>query len=150
MIKFDPNNNLWRGAAPTTPSDWKAVRDRGIVSILDLETYPMDFFGNARCRAVLDAWYSGRGVRVTPCPMGAVLPPTKARLELAMTLIGALPRPLLVHCREGVDRTGVVVAYYQNRVMGRSRDECMQGMLDAGFHRGRYFWWLPFIYAILY
>jgi protein tyrosine phosphatase (PTP) superfamily phosphohydrolase (DUF442 family) len=42
-------------------------------------------------------------------------------------------RPLLVHCRHGSDRTGVVVAAYRIVVEGWSKEEALRELREGGF-----------------
>lgn len=84
-------------------------------------------------------------------PMSPLKPPSLAQVVEAYEMMNSLdvPRPLLVHCREGVDRTGVVCAYYRVVAEGWSPADAMQEMLSLGFHRWRYLYWLPQIRRLL-
>ncbi|UQZ89134.1 protein-tyrosine-phosphatase [Deltaproteobacteria bacterium Smac51] len=59
---------------------------------------------------------------------------------MALNLIQSEPGPVLVHCRHGADRTGVVMAMYRIIIEGWTRDEAMTEMLRGGYgfhHRKR-------------
>jgi protein tyrosine/serine phosphatase len=43
-------------------------------------------------------------------------------------------QPVFVHCRQGRDRTGVVVAVYRMEIDGWSREEAEEEMQAYGFH----------------
>jgi len=42
-------------------------------------------------------------------------------------------QPVLVHCRHGSDRTGIMVAVYRIVVEGWSKAEATDGMINGGF-----------------
>jgi len=84
--------------------------------------------------------------------LSAVFPPDKQQVEQCMLWLAG-PRGdgkrILVHCRDGVDRTGIVVTVYLRHVHKWSRARCMRYLIATGFHYGRYWWWLPFIWRLL-
>jgi protein tyrosine phosphatase (PTP) superfamily phosphohydrolase (DUF442 family) len=55
---------------------------------------------------------------------------------LAFLAIVSDPRnqPVFVHCREGVDRTGMMVAVYRMVVQGWSKERALAEMKDMGFN----------------
>ncbi len=55
-----------------------------------------------------------------------------AHLALFVAIARTAPKPIYVHCRAGVDRTGVLVAAYRVLVDGVSRDEAIAEM--ARYH----------------
>ncbi len=62
---------------------------------------------------------------------------TDEHVIAALRLIRSEPGPILVHCRHGADRTGLVVAMYRIIFEGWSREEARREMLYGGygFHR---------------
>ena len=43
-------------------------------------------------------------------------------------------QPVFVHCRQGVDRTGLMIAVYRIVIQGWERDEAVREMKYVGFH----------------
>lgn len=82
-------------------------------------------------------------------PMSMVLPPTRKQLVQGVQFILTAPKPVYVHCHDGVDRTGCMLAAYAVLVQKRPSREVVKHMLDEGFHTYRYFWWLPFLLEAL-
>lgn len=82
-------------------------------------------------------------------PLGVWRCPNESELQAAAVLMTVLPKPLFVHCRKGVDRTGAAVAYYRVMVDRINPYDAIDEMLAAGFHRYRYFYWLPELKEIL-
>ena len=109
-------NGLWRGSRPQTDADWKNLEG---FAILDLERMPAKRF---------DAWF----------PLQSVFPPLKFRVAMVLnTLLAQRSRPVFMHCRSGVDRTGFVVAKYRVLVQGWSKADARKEMKEQGNH-----WWL--------
>jgi protein-tyrosine phosphatase len=78
-------------------------------------------------------------------PMSDIFPPSAAQLK---TIVALLQKQLkkgnvYVHCLHGVDRTGMVIAAYDIIAKGRSADVAIKNMLDQGFHKFPYLYWLP-------
>lgn len=48
--------------------------------------------------------------------------------------------PIYLHCEDGVDRTGMMVALYREKFDRWSADQAYREMLASGFHRS--FWWM--------
>lgn len=56
-------------------------------------------------------------------PLAGDKAPTRDTMQALVTLMRTVPRPLLVHCEHGADRTGLAVALYLSAVAGRPHDE---------------------------
>ena len=55
-----------------------------------------------------------------------------ARRAEVLAIIQEAPKPVLISCRAGVDRTGVIAAAYRILVDGKSQEEAIKEM--DGFH----------------
>lgn len=51
----------------------------------------------------------------------------------ALNVIKTAPKPILVHCRHGSDRTGVVVAMYRIVFQGWTKEEALNELLNGGY-----------------
>lgn len=60
---------------------------------------------------------------------------TTTRLTEILMGINSSPRPVLIHCQYGRDRTGLVIAAYRVTVQGWSKDSAMKEAVDMGYHR---------------
>jgi protein tyrosine/serine phosphatase len=56
-----------------------------------------------------------------------------SRLIYLLELVNGVPKPVLVHCQHGQDRTGLVIAAYRVRIMGWSKDQSMNEALAFGY-----------------
>jgi uncharacterized protein (TIGR01244 family) len=85
------------------------LRDKGIRTVINL-----------RGANPGSAWYrdevrvtAAAGVNYVSLPMSAVREPDDALLASLISALAAAPKPLLIHCRSGADRTGLAAALYQ-------------------------------------
>ena len=58
---------------------------------------------------------------------------TDKEIIAALKVIKSAPKPILVHCRHGSDRTGVVVAMYRIVFQGWTREEALNELLNGGY-----------------
>ncbi len=128
---------VYRGPRPTSKRD---IEIGGWTTIINLQC---DSFEVAQV-AEEKAWCQELSVKFIHLPMSMFTPPDSEQIQKAINAIKSSIN-VLVHCYQGVDRTGLVIAsyrmVYQNWTYGKAIGE----MLDAGFHLDRYFWWLPLV-----
>jgi tyrosine-protein phosphatase SIW14 len=133
---------VYRGPRVDVPSDYGLLQiSLGIKTVLNLES---GFFEVSRSKLNSEfTALTSLGMIPLHLEMSWILPPTIDEIEAAYTVLLA-PKycPVYVHCKMGLDRTGVVIAAYRVLFQGWSVDDAVQEMLDLGFHYW-YFWWLP-------
>ncbi len=77
--------------------------------------------------------------------MSAKFIPHRENLIKLLDAFKTAPRPILIHCLAGVDRTGEASAIYQMLYMGKSKEEALEmltpdyGHLEKRFPAKRYF-----------
>ncbi len=59
-------------------------------------------------------------------PLSADIQPSLAEMETLIELMRAAPKPLLVHCKQGADRTGLALALYAYAIEGKPAPESAQ------------------------
>ena len=106
---------VYRSAQPV--GDWPArVRDDHLATVLNL-----------RGGSDSDLWYraeveatSQLGVAFYDLPLSATVRPTRRQLLSVLDLLDRCRYPLLIHCKSGSDRTGLVSALYLMSRAGHS------------------------------
>ena len=85
---------------------------------------------NLRGRNTDEKWYieelkvsSEYGVRHYDIALSAHLEPTREETKILMGFIKSAPRPVLIHCQAGADRTGLVAAMWKVIVNKESKTE---------------------------
>lgn len=73
-------------------------------------------------------------------PMSATRQMTRDQAMKLVTLMKDAPKPILVHCKTGADRTGLVSVIYANQVAGIDEEEAEQQLTPFYGHFG-----IPFL-----
>ncbi len=119
MLVFDHGliRKFWRNEAEIAPGVWRSnqpdpaaiarLRARGIRAVLNLRgqtEWGSYLLERAACR---DA-----GIALYDLKLSAQRLPAREELLELDRLFGLLPRPFLIHCKSGADRTGLASAVY--------------------------------------
>jgi protein tyrosine phosphatase (PTP) superfamily phosphohydrolase (DUF442 family) len=97
---------VYRSAQPSAASLHRRIRADGLRSVLNLRgANPQHGWYQEECAAT-----EAHGIPHFDLAMGTVDVPTGAKLREIITMIDACPKPMLIHCQSGIDRTGVVSA----------------------------------------
>jgi protein tyrosine/serine phosphatase len=110
---------FYRSAQLSTDELQTAIRDHGIKAILNLrgahpgEPWYDDEVAASRALGVAHYDYGLSAYRIV----------TEQQIADLLGIIREAPQPLLVHCKSGADRTGLVSALYRFAVEGTSREE---------------------------
>lgn len=135
--KISMQDRIWRGSQPQTATDYQVLQNFGVKYILDLQSgAPWFDDGSPLEENMLAAKY---GLTVYNHPLGGILPPTKKELNDGLDVLKNY-QPVFVHCRDGVDRTGMMVAWYRMQVQGWSKDTAVSDMMKHGMHFWLYWW----------
>jgi protein tyrosine/serine phosphatase len=105
---------LYRSAQPTPSQLETYVREHGIKTVINLrgENSNADWYG-AEIAATRDL-----GVEHIDFRMSATTEFTPQRASEIVAIMEAAPKPILIHCQGGSDRSGLVSALYSNRIAG--------------------------------
>ncbi|MGI9056830.1 MAG: fused DSP-PTPase phosphatase/NAD kinase-like protein [Pyrinomonadaceae bacterium] len=122
------DERFYRGAQPL-PTDFQALKDLGIKTVIDLRNDPTDYEKSA---------VEALGMTYVNIPMSGWKTPKDADLEKFMSLVNnAGTGKFFVHCKAGIHRTGVTGAVYRMENYGWDYDKSYKEMKNYNFS-----WWM--------
>jgi len=131
MTIYQVEEGLYRGGPPTVES-YRLLSQMS--TILNLRSWPpavrkeYDLFRRPRVRILTDPWMP-------------FMPPSHRCTDAAIALIENKDlRPIYVHCLNGLDRTGYIIAAYRVKKCGWSIREAVTEMRSVGFSWAYGFW----------
>lgn len=122
---------LWRAEAPTR-ADARWLVQHGVGSVLSLGLDVRPSFDTARIDPSVARSVDYYGMRDFHALQVLTHSHLDEHVALALAIIHQAPKPVLVSCRAGVDRTGIVIAAYRVLVDGMSAEQAIAEM--DGFH----------------
>ena len=127
------SEGIYRGARPT----YEELKNSGVKTVINLENDKEAVEQERR-------WCEELGIIFAHHPMSEIRKPNSKRLLGTALYIRKeavlLNRPVLVHCKHGHERTGIVIAEYRMRVEGWSKWRAIKEALREGFS-SFYLWW---------
>jgi len=129
-------------------ADWTQLASVGIQTVLDLETGADKGADGDPLREAMHG--NEFKIRVYSHPLGLILPPSVDQINQALKLIKleiAQKKAVCVQCRDGVDRTGIIIAAYRIKVQGWPVKQAIDEMYKNGFH-WFYFYWVHILREI--
>lgn len=121
------NEKLYRGAQPRTP-DFQELAKLGIKTVVNLT-------GQGEGARIEETQTRQHGLRYFNVPLKRSGRPRDADIERILSIINTAEyQPVFVHCKEGVDRTGTVVAVYRIAHDGWTSQEARAEADRYGMH----------------
>lgn len=121
------DNGYYRGAQPVA-SDYKALKDLGINTIVDLRNDPTDY-EKSSAEAV--------GMKYVNIPMSGWKSPKDEDVNQFLNLLkDPSTGTVYVHCKAGIHRTGITAAIYRMTKYGWDYDKAYQEMKNYHFSSG--------------
>lgn len=140
MLVFEVEPGLFRGPRPSGDDDYLQLKKLGVQCILNVEGGFWGWLSGDQNTEFMDAYR--HGFELNHLPMGAVFPPDVHDVYFAVTFLRNRKVPTYLHCLEGRDRTGFLIAVYRMLYNNYSYDAAVKEMRAHNFHN-YYFYWLP-------
>ncbi|NHT77805.1 dual specificity protein phosphatase family protein [Rhizobiaceae bacterium CRRU44] len=119
---------LYRSAQPSSASLERYVRRYGIKTVINLR-------GPER----RENWYTDEiatasrlGVNHVDFSMSATREVTQETADKLVEIMKTAPKPILIHCKSGADRSGIAAALYSHKIAGHD-EEISEGQLSIAF-----------------
>jgi tyrosine-protein phosphatase SIW14 len=122
--------DVYRSEQPTRKG-FEEIREKGIRTILNLRDKHSD-----------ETLVEGLGFQLVEIPMKA-LSFSEDDVVKALKAIESAPKPVLIHCQYGADRTGVIAAMYRVVFQGWTKKEALAELTGGGFGFHRYYLNIP-------
>ncbi|MBR9860591.1 dual specificity protein phosphatase family protein [bacterium] len=122
------SDSICRSAQPST-LDFKALDSLGIASVLNLRAFASD-----------EKEAGGSKVKLYHLRISARLMNEKD-LNRILATIAEAPKPLLIHCKHGSDRTGVAIAAYRIHVEGWTKEQALSEFESEEYGYNKF--WFP-------
>jgi tyrosine-protein phosphatase SIW14 len=117
---FRVSDDLYRSEQPNHDA-FVELSAMGIKSVLNLRTTEKD-----------DELIGIVAIKPFIIPMEASKFTDKEVID-ALKVIASAPKPILVHCRHGSDRTGVIVAMYRIVFQNWTKEDALNELLNGGY-----------------
>lgn len=130
------DDKLFRGAAPDSEEAFKALKENGVDTIIDLRgshsTNPEQL--------KYEEYFSEKYLSQNSIPayhhleMSAKTPPTEKQILELFDIIKNAKGKVFIHCKSGIDRTGIMSALYEIQTKGITPEEAFKHMQGFGYN----------------
>lgn len=135
------HGNLFRSSVPTKWEHIQELQKSGVSTIINLQS---SFIRECVYYGKEELLLTQYGIKVIYIPLSLFVVPSLQQLETIFSHIEKAESNILIHCKYGVDRTGISIAYWQIKKGVLSLEEAISEMVRHGFHKW-YFWWIPIL-----
>lgn len=120
-------NGIYRGAAPKSVIDMKALKKLGIKTVINLQ--------EADDKIALGRKFSeAAGLKFISIPLDGFWAPQDWQVDLILSKLNDPQlKPIFIHCSHGRERTGLMIGLHRVEADGWSPKAAYQEMKDYGF-----------------
>lgn len=129
FYEIDPGK-YYRSAQLTKFELEDAIKRYGIKTVISVRGYPQPILNDEPEAETLERL----GVGFQKYDLTTDYFPSKADIVSIIKALKNAPRPILVHCRTGADRTGMISAIYQIEEMKRPKQEALDQLSFKYWH----------------
>jgi protein tyrosine/serine phosphatase len=125
---FEVSPGIYRSAQPQM-ADMRDLRDFGIKTILTLNDDETTLVAENNAAKAL-------GIKLIAHPMSGFWSPRDRQVDASLAALQDQDNyPILVHCKHGEDRTGLIIGLHRVQAEGWLAGDAYEEMLDRGFHK---------------
>lgn len=138
IVNFhEVNDNLYRSGRIYENSEIDQLKKLGVKTILSLD----DYGSEENLLNLEKEWSEKNNIELIWKPMSGVNKPTLEQIYTALDIItDSSKKPVLVHCKRGSDRTGIVIAAYRIKYDHKTVEEAKKELRSYGHSRLLYWW----------
>lgn len=129
---YKVSEHLYRSAQPGE-AGYQAIAQLGVGTVLNLRQYHLD-------HPPVEPEVQAMQFRHVSMNAGNF---TEQQVLEALTVIAESPKPVLVHCLHGSDRTGTIVAMYRLVCQGWDKQQALDELMSGGYGYHRFFSNIP-------
>lgn len=129
LHEIDPGK-FYRSAQMTRSELEEVVKKYGIKTVISLRGYPQPIHGDEPEEETL----TRLGVGLQKYDLKTDYYPINRDIISIVDALKNAPKPILVHCRTGADRTGMISAIYKIEQMNSSKDEALKQLSFRYWH----------------
>lgn len=133
-----------RAGRPETDQQIKNLASADVKVILNLQSGFFEFVHGITNRETMMCLRNG--IAPVRMELSDIRPPAKEELDACLDLIKVCidsKQIILFHCMSGVDRTGMLCAYFRVKYEGWDVERAIQEWKDMGMHYHYYPFWIP-------
>lgn len=121
------NERVFRGAQPEDHA-WSKLSELGVKTVIDLRR------DQEHSKTAEQKLVEAAGMKYLSFPMNGFDTPTADQMTKVLAMMDESGGPVFVHCKQGRDRTGTVVAAYRISREGWANDKALDEALFHGMH----------------
>ena len=129
------NRRLYRGAQPDYTDDnvINEFREKNIKLVIDFRNEKTSSKEDMKAEKET---FKKNGIKYINFPMESGDVPNKQEYEKFQKIINAHKKDgsIFIHCKSGIDRTGVMSAMYQMKNNGKTKQQAYETMKDCGYN----------------
>ncbi len=131
------NKWVYKGSAPRNEQDILSLKELGIRTLINLR------WGNIKETRNEKKWCEKAGIKYIHVPLLPGKIPSKKDIDKILAILENSNNNLIyVHCKQGVDRTGLVTAIYRIKHEKWPLNLAYNEMIRDGFHLFPLFYWV--------
>ena len=133
------SDGIYRSAQPVTNDDFDFIKSQNIRFIIDLENEKGEAQEESR-------FCEDSRIYFITVPLSAYTPPKENDIDNILTVVNDFKdQGVLVHCKHGQDRTGLIIGLYRNLYENVNKVAAWKEMINCGFHKAliglTYYYW---------